>query len=83
MKSNRGIGNGRPNIMLMERRRRELAVVIEVKDTRNFKDLEKLCNEGLAQIEKLNYESELKNEGYKKILKYGIAFCQKSYMVKQ
>lgn len=83
LKSNRESGNGRPDIMLMERRRRELAVVIEVKDTRNFKDLEKLCDEGLAQIEKLNYESELKNEGYKKILKYGIAFCQKSCMVKQ
>lgn len=83
MKSNRESGNGRPDIMLMERRRRELAVVIEVKDTRNFTDLEKLCDEGLAQIEKLNYESELKNEGYKKILKYGIAFCQKSCMVKQ
>lgn len=83
LKSNRESGNGRPDIMLMERRRRELAVVIEVKDTRNFKDLEKLCDEGLAQIERLNYESELKNEGYKKILKYGIAFCQKSCMVKQ
>lgn len=83
LKSNRESGNGRPDIMLMERRRRELAVVIEVKDTRNFNDLEKLCDEGLAQIERLNYESELKNDGYKKILKYGIAFCHKSCMVKQ
>lgn len=83
LRSNRESGNGRPDIMLMERRRRELAIVIEVKDTRNFKDLEKLCDEGLAQIERLNYESELKNDGYKKVLKYGIAFCQKSCMVKQ
>ena len=66
----------------MERRRRELTVVIKVKDTRYFKDLEKCCDEGLAQIERLNYESELKNEGYKKILKYGIDFCHKSCMVK-
>lgn len=83
LRSNRESGNGRPDIMLMERRRRELAIIIEVKDTRNFKDLEKLCDEGLAQIERLNYESELKNDGYKKVLKYGIAFCQKSCMVKQ
>lgn len=83
LKSNRESGDGRLDLMLMERRKRELAVVIEVKDTKKFNDLEKLCDEGLAQIEKLRYESELKQDGYKKVLKYGIAFCQKSCMVKQ
>lgn len=51
--------------MLMERRRHELAIVIEVKETKNFNELEKLCNEGLAQIDRLRYESELKHDGYK------------------
>lgn len=83
LKSNLESGDGRLDLMLMERRRRELAIVIEVKDTKNFNELEKLCNEGLAQIDRLRYESELKHDGYKKILKYGIAFCHKSCMVKQ
>ncbi|MCM1008923.1 MAG: ATP-binding protein [Ruminococcus flavefaciens] len=82
LKSNRESGDGRLDLMLMERRRRELAIVIEVKDTKNFNELEKLCNEGLAQIDRLRYEAELKHDRYKKIIKYGIAFCQKSCMVK-
>lgn len=82
LKSNRESSDGRLDLMLMERRRRELAIVIEVKDTKNFNELEKLCNEGLAQIDRLRYEAELKHDRYKKIIKYGIAFCQKSCMVK-
>ena len=82
LKSNRESGDGRLDITLMERRRRELAVVIEVKDTKNFNELESLCDKGLAQIEEMRYESELKNDGYKNIIKYGIAFCKKSCMVK-
>lgn len=82
LKSNRESGDGRLDITLMERRRRELAVVIEVKDTKNFNELESLCDKGLAQIEEMRYESELRNDGYKNIIKYGIAFCKKSCMVK-
>ena len=82
LKSNRESGDGRLDITLMERRRRELAVVIEVKDTKNFNELESLCDKGLTQIEEMRYESELRNDGYKNIIKYGIAFCKKSCMVK-
>lgn len=82
LKSNRESGDGRLDLALLEKRRRELAIVIEVKDTKNFNELEALCDKGLAQIEEMRYETELKNEGYKKIIKYGIAFCKKSCMVK-
>ena len=82
LKSNRESGDGRLDITLMDRSRRELAVVIEVKDTKNFNELESLCDKGLAQIEEMRYESELRNDGYKNIIKYGIAFCKKSCMVK-
>ena len=82
LKSNRESGDGRPDIMLLERRRCELAIVIEVKDTKIFTQLETLCDEALAQIEDNRYESELKHEGYKRVIKYGIAFCRKSCMVK-
>ena len=82
LKSNRESGDGRPDILLMEKRRRELAIVIEVKDTKKFSELEKLCDDALTQIEENRYEAELKQECYKKIIKYGIAFCGKSCMVK-
>ena len=82
LKSNRESGDGRPDILLMEKRRRELAIVIEVKDTKKFNELEQLCDDALAQIEENRYEAELKQESYKNIIKYGIAFCGKSCMVK-
>ena len=33
LKSNRESGDGRPDLLLMEKRKRELAIIIEVKDT--------------------------------------------------
>lgn len=59
-----------------------LTVVIEIKATREFTKLDNLCGEALCQIEKYRYETELKNEGYQNIIKYGIAFCKKSCRVK-
>lgn len=82
LKSNRESGDGRPDLMLLEKRRRKLAVVIEVKATREFTKLDSLCDEALHQIEEYRYETELKNEGYQNIIKYGIAFCKKSCRVK-
>ena len=82
LKSNRESGDGRPDLLLMEKRKREIAIIIEVKDTKKFSELESLCDKGLAQIEENRYEAELKQESYKKIIKYGIAFCGKSCMVK-
>ncbi|MBO5320829.1 MAG: AAA family ATPase [Ruminococcus sp.] len=82
LKSNRESGDGRPDLMLLEKRRRKLAVVIEIKATREFTKLDSLCDEALYQIKKYRYETELKNEGYQEIIKYGIAFCKKSCRVK-
>lgn len=83
LRSNRESGDGRPDLLLTEKRRRDTAVIIEIKNTERFGDLEKLCDEALAQIESGRYEAELKNECYKKIIKYGITFCGKSCMVKK
>lgn len=82
LKSNRESGDGRPDLVLLEKRRRKLAVVIEIKATREFTKLDSLCDKALYQIEKYRYETELKNEGYQEIIKYGIAFCKKSCRVK-
>ena len=44
-------------------------------------DLEKSCEEALAQIESRRYDAEFKREGMKKIVKYGIAFYGKNCQV--
>lgn len=40
------------------------------------------CLEVLQQIEDRDYGQELRNQGYQKILKYGIAFYHKKCCVK-
>lgn len=83
LKSNRESGDGRPDLMLLERRRHKLAVIIEIKATKEFTKLDYWCNEALKQIEEYRYETELINDGYQNIIKYGVAFCKKSCKVKQ
>lgn len=82
LKSNRESGDGRPDLMLLERRRHKLAVIIEIKATKEFTKLDYWSNEALKQIEENRYETELINDGYQNIIKYGIAFCKKSCRVK-
>jgi len=82
VKSNRETGNGRSDIFVLERRERELAVVIEIKVASKFSDMANKCTEALQQIEDKNYEAELKNDGYQKVMKYGVAFYDKSCKVK-
>lgn len=82
LKSNRESGDGRPDLMLLERRKHKLAVIIEIKATKEFTKLDYWCDEALKQIEQCRYETELINDGYQKIIKYGIAFCKKSCRIK-
>jgi len=44
--------------------------------------MEELCDKALEQIEERKYDTELVDEGYQSILKYGICFCGKNCMVK-
>lgn len=80
--SNRESGLGRSDIMILERRRHKLAVIIEVKVADKFADLDKKCSEALVQIEEKQYDMKLKQDCYQKILKYGVAFYQKSCCIK-
>ncbi|MEF2801192.1 MAG: PD-(D/E)XK nuclease domain-containing protein [Acutalibacter sp.] len=43
--------------------------------------MESSCKAALAQIEDRKYGEGLKRRGVKKLLKYGIAFCEKECMV--
>lgn len=75
--SNRESGNGRPDILLKPYDEKKPAVILELKYAEKFTQMEEKCKETLNQIDEKGYADGLTNEGYEKILKYGICFCQK------
>ena len=75
VESNRENGKGRTDITICEYRKRTFAVVIEVKIAQNYLDLDAACDRAMKQIEDKCYVSNMKKNGYKKVLKYGVAFC--------
>ncbi len=80
--SNREQGNGRPDLLLEAHDPRRPSMIIEIKRARKFSEMEGMCDEALAQIERQDYAAELLDEGYQKIYQYGFCFCKKSCMVK-
>ncbi len=74
-------GNGRPDILLKPYDEKKPAVILELKYAEKFTQMEEKCKEALNQIDEKGYADGLTNEGYEKILKYGICFCQKSCRV--
>ena len=80
--SNRESGKGRPDIILKTPSIRGQAVILEIKVSGKFSDMEKMCMSALRQIEEQKYDAELRNEGYTNILKYGICFYKKECMVR-
>ena len=82
VQSNRESGNGRPDILVRYPSVRGKAVIIEIKVSKTYQGLEEKCDEALNQIEEQKYEEALRQEGYRDILKYGVAFYRKECMVK-
>ena len=82
VQSNRESGNGRPDILVRYPSVRGKAVIIEIKVSKTYQGMEEKCDEALNQIEEQKYEEELRQEGYRDILKYGVAFYRKECMVK-
>lgn len=82
VQSNRESGNGRPDILVRYPSVRGKAVIIEIKVARTYQVLEEKCEEALTQIDEKKYEEELRNEGYRDILKCGVAFYRKECMAK-
>lgn len=73
--SNRESGDGYNDIQI-EIDDEEIGIIIEVKYAHDT-NLEAGCQEALRQIEKNNYAEQLREEGMKTILKYGIACYKK------
>ena len=81
MQSNREFGNGRPDLVLRPYNPRKPVIIFEFKYRKRFNEMEDGCNEALAQIEEKNYAHPFLEQGYQKIIKYGICFCEKACMV--
>ena len=82
IQSNKEQGNGRPDILLKPFSPKQPAIILELKRAHKFIQMEELCDKALEQIEERKYDTELVDEGYQSILKYGICFCGKNCMVK-
>ena len=78
--SNRESGEGFSDIVI-ETGDAETGIVIEVKYTDEKKDLERDCRKALEQIRDKDYTQTLWQDGYKKIVQYGISFHLKQCCV--
>ena len=78
IQSNAETGEGYSDISVCTQER--TGIVIELKYADDGR-LEAACAEALKQIEDKKYAEGLKRRGMKKIIKYGMAFCEKECMV--
>ena len=78
IQSNAETGEGYSDISVCTQER--TGIVIELKYAEDGR-LETACAEALRQIEDRKYAEGLKRRGMKKIIKYGMAFCEKECMV--
>ena len=78
VRSNAETGEGYSDISIQTPDRIGMIIELKYADDGN---LEKACAEALNQIEEKKYAEGLRRRGTKKIIKYGIAFCEKECMV--
>ena len=81
--SNRESGNGRPDIVMTELKFMGRAIILELKRSDTFKDMEMKCEEALAQMKEQKYAAPLADEGYQEILQYAVCFFKKGCMVRK
>ena len=78
---NKESGLGRFDIRVKDRRNRR-AMIFEVKKADSAARMDTACNEALKQIVDKEYARTIE-PGYEKIISYGVAFFQKSAMIKE
>jgi len=74
------MGNGRSDIVMEDDHNRRV-VIIEVKRSRDFDELEADCERAIRQIRENNYAWPYQRRKYT-VLAYGIAFSEKDCSVK-
>ena len=84
VRSNRESGLGRFDIELLPMVKGIPGFIFDFKHTKDINvDLDSLANSALRQIEDMKYDTELNDFGVENIVKIGIAFRQKSAVVKR
>lgn len=84
VRSNRESGLGRFDVELLPMMQGIPGFIFEFKHTKDINvDLDSLANSALRQIDDMKYDTELKDFGVKNIVKIGIAFRQKTAVVKR
>ena len=78
VRSNAETGEGYSDISIQTPERVGMIIELKYADDGN---LEAACKKALKQIEDRKYGEGLRRQGAKKILKYGISFCEKECMV--
>lgn len=76
--SNREAGDGRYDICLKSLDVEKPVVLLELKVAASYPQMEEKSRKALEQIDTKRYEEELVQDGYRKVLCYGIAFYKKS-----
>lgn len=81
--SNRESGKGRFDIMAKQQTAWNLAYILEIKVSDTPADMAHDARKGLKQITDKAYVTDLQTEGYRKIMTYSLAFCEKRCRVIQ
>ncbi len=82
VKSNRESGNGRSDIMVKSPSLRGRSFILEIKVSDSMEDLEDDAQKALQQIYDKRYMEELRTEGYRNIVCYGVSFFRKDCEVR-
>lgn len=77
VKSNRESGRGRSDLLLLSAPYDGIAIIVEIKVSDTYAQLEEKALSALGQIEEKQYDAELRLEGYHTFIKYGISFYKK------
>ena len=80
VESNYENGLGRSDLVIKDRKLRR-AIVIKKKIAKNKDCLADECHKALQQIEEKKYATKIEQDGFKKVIRYGIAFYKKECLV--
>ena len=80
-RSNREVGNGRPDIVLYPEKPTDPAIIFEIKARKKFNQMKDGIEEAFAQIRDRKYEEGILEEGYVGAVSFVVCFCKKSAIV--
>ncbi|MGN1116631.1 MAG: AAA family ATPase, partial [Candidatus Ornithomonoglobus sp.] len=75
--SNRETGNGRSDLILYQQDSAQNAIILEFKVCKGNEKADTAAKRALRQINDCDYAAEARSQGYRNIIKYGVAFKDK------